>query len=160
MILSLPSEGSVYRYAALPVLLVLAFYISYCIRKYGKEKIEFHISVIDFITYVKQQITFFCTPTNKIIEGYNDSMLSRSGLFNDGGIDRNIYLDERGKKLLKEYFCKLGKSSAEDQIANCDYVIEGMNALLDEYKEVIPKKYKAYSTLAFVIAAMMIILLL
>ena len=81
-------------------------------------------------------------------------------MFDDGGVDRNVYLDERGKKLLKEYFLKLGKSSAEDQIANCDYVIEAMNILLDEYKEQIPKRYKAYSTLTFVIAAMMIILLL
>ena len=139
---------------------MLAFYISYCLRKYGREKIEFHISVIDFVNYVKQQITFFCTPTNKIIEGYADSWLYKSGLFDDGGVDRNVYLDERGKKLLKEYFLKLGKSSAEDQIANCDYVIEAMNILLDEYKEQIPKRYKAYSTLTFVIAAMMIILLL
>ncbi len=139
---------------------MLAFYISYCLRKYGREKIEFHISVIDFVNYVKQQITFFCTPTNKIIEGYADNGLYKSGLFDDGGVDRNVYLDERGKKLLKEYFLKLGKSSAEDQIANCDYVIEAMNILLDEYKEQIPKRYKAYSTLTFVIAAMMIILLL
>lgn len=158
--MNLLRERSVYRYTAILLILILAFYIALNIRKYGKDKIIFHIDIIDFITYVKQQITFFCTPTNKILEEYSDSKLYRSGIFEDGGVDANIYLDERGKKLLKDYFSKFGKSSAEDQISNCDYTIEQMNDLLNEYKEEIPKKYKAYSTLAFVVSSMLIILLL
>ncbi len=149
-----------YRYTAFLLIILLTFYIAIAIRKYGKDKISFHVAVIDFISYVKQQITFFCTPTNKIMSDYSQSDIKNSGLFDEGGIDRNIYLDERGKKLLTEFFSKFGKSSAEDQIANCDYTLDSLKSLLAEYKEDLPKKYKAYSTLTFIIGAMLIILLL
>ncbi len=159
-ILSLMREGREYRYTVSAVILFCSVYIASRISKYGKDKICFHVTVIEFITYVRQQISFFCTPTNKIIAEYPDSALQSSGIFDKGGVDRNIYLDERGKKLLKDFLFRLGKSNVEDQIANCNYAIDGMRALLDEYKEEIPKKYKAYSTMAFIIGGMLVILLL
>ena len=155
-ILSLPR----YRYAVLFIILVLTLYISFFIKKYGRDKISFHADVIDFITYVKRQITFFCTPTDKIISGYAFPGRQDGGIFEEGGIDKNVYLDERGKKLLKDFFSKLGRSSAEDQTANCDYTIDALNSLLDEYEEELPKKYKAYSTLVLIAGAMLMVLLL
>ncbi len=158
--MSLPRGAATYKNAALLIIILLTFYIAISIRKYGRDKIYFHIEVIDFITYVRQQIIYFCAPTSKIISGYSGKDLKNSGIFDEGGIDRNIYLDERGKKLLKDYLSKLGKSSAEDQVANCDYTIDGMNSLLNEYKEDVQKKYKAYSTLVFIAGAMVMILLI
>ena len=158
--MNLPRDGTAYRYTALLLIILLAIYITVVIRKYAKDKIYFHITIIDFITYVKQQITFFCAPTNKIISEYTVPEIKNSGIFEEGGIDKNKYLDERGKKLMKDFFSKLGRSSADDQIANCDYTIEAMNKLLDEYKEELPKKYKAYSTITLITGAMLVIRLL
>ncbi len=149
-----------YRYTAIFIILLISLYTALCITRYGREKISFHIAVIDFITYVKQQITFFCTPTNKLIEEYHDTKLRESGIFSSDGIEANVYLDARGKKLLKDFFARLGKSSAEDQIASCDYTIEGLNALLTEYRSDIPKKYKVYSTLTLIAGSMLLILLI
>lgn len=149
-----------YKQTAILIIIALTLYIALVIENYGRDKVNFHISVIDFITYVKQQIKFFCTPTDKIIAGYRENSQLDIGFFESGGIDSNIYLDTRGKKLLNEFFSRLGKSSAEDQIASCDYTITSIKALLDEYKEEVQKKYKAYSVMALISGAMLIILLL
>ena len=149
-----------YRYTAILIISVIAVYTAFCIRRFGRERISFHVAVIDFITYVKQQINYFCTPTNKLIDNYSDKRIVDSGVFDKEGIDTNIYLDARGKKLLKDFFAKLGKSSADDQIANCDYTIQALNSLLSEYKADIPKKYKVYSTLTLIAGAMLLILLI
>ena len=149
-----------YKHLVFIIIALSDLYIAFSIRKYGTDKIKFHITLLDFITYARQQIVFFCAPTNKIINGYGDRLLRDSGFFDDGGIDGNIYLDTRGKKLMNDFFGKFGKSSVEDQVANCDYTIDGINNLLDEYKNDIQKKYKAYSILTVILGAMVIVLLI
>ena len=148
-----------YKYTAIIIIILLTLYVAFELKKYGRDKISFHMEIIDFITYVRQQISFFCTPTKQILEGYRETEIGNGGFFDADGIDRNIYLDERGKRLMKEFITNFGKSSSEDQIANCNYTIEAMELLISEYKKELPEKYKAYSTLTWVVGAMVVILL-
>ncbi|MBQ4561825.1 MAG: stage III sporulation protein AB [Clostridia bacterium] len=150
----------VYKYFAFGIIMLVSMYCAYCFKKYGEDKIKYHYSIIEFISYVKRQIGYFCTPTQKILGNYDDPILNKSGFFEKNGIEENIYLDSQGKKILLEFFSMLGKSDAEDQMANCDYTIESINSLLNEYKDDVVKRYKAYSTISVVVGLMLIILLI
>ncbi|MBR6514337.1 MAG: hypothetical protein IKT46_05825 [Clostridia bacterium] len=157
--MNLISAMTLNKYIAIAIGISAVIYISYSIRKYARDKILFHCAVIDFITYTRQQIAFFCTPTARIIASYKDPILSSNGFFDKKGLENNRYLDQRGRKLLEEFFSRLGKSSSEEQTANCDYIIAGLNTLIDEYKNDAEKKYKAYSSLTLILGLMLLILL-
>ena len=149
-----------YRCAAIAVCAAIALYIAFSIRKYAADRIEFHTAVVDFIAYVKQQITYFCAPTNKIIEGYSSPVFEKNSIFAPDSIDNNIYLDDRGKKIIHDFFARLGRCTAEEQVSNCDYTITQLNMLISEYRDDMNKRYKAYSGMAVIVGLMLIILLL
>ncbi len=149
-----------YRLIAYVIILLVSGYVSFSIRRYGNGKVKFHMAVIDLITHIRQQITFYCMPTDRIINGYNDPVIGDIKEFVKSNGDCSIYTDERGRKILYEFFTRLGKTSTDDQIANCDYAISSLNGLLVGYIEEKDKKYKAYSGLAFVIGAMLVIILI
>lgn len=149
-----------YKYLAFIIIFFLSGYISFRIRKYSNDKIKFHVALIDFITHIRQQITFYCTPTDRIIKEYHDPAIGDCSLLMEGKTINNIYTDERGRKVLNDFFKRLGKSAVEGQIANCDYALSSISTLLSEYIDEKDKKYKAYSMLSLIIGGLLIILLI
>ena len=141
-----------YKYSAFIIIILLDIYVALTIRNYGDKKIRFHMDLIDFLIYVKQQISCFCTPTRRILDEYKAIEI--------GNVDDNIYLDDRGKEVMNAFFSRLGKSDMDDQISNCDYTIEAINSLLTVYKDEVNAKYKAYSVLTVIGGVMVIILLI
>ncbi len=155
-----------YKLISYVIIIGISLYIANAIKKQGEGKIFFCQAMIDFITYIKSQISYFCTPTKELIDGYNNDILEKCGFLsmikaNDWStaISHSKMLDSRGKSILVAFSSKLGKTSADEQIENCDFAIESLNAILSEYKAEIPKKYKAYSSLAVIVGLMILILL-
>ena len=156
-----------FRYLASALIVVISVYIAYQIQRYGANKIGFYHALVEFVSYIKNQILYFRTPTDKIISEFNSSVLERYGFLSlvekgdwRSAAETNGFLDPDTKELMYKFGSKLGKSTAEDQIANCDYTLDVLNKYLSEYKTEIPKKYKAYSSLAVIFGFMILILLI
>lgn len=155
------------KYAGLSAIIALALYIAIYIKKYGENKLSFYSAMLDFVNHIKNQIEYFCTPTEEIINSYSDGFLFECGFLGEiegsdwkSAIDKSKYIDDESKGILSIFSKKLGKSAKEEQIANCDYTIMALDKKIQTCKEDVIGKYKAYSSLAVVCGFMIVILLI
>lgn len=155
------------KYIGICLIIGASLYISYCIKRFGENKINCYCAICDLIEYIKDQIEYFCTPTEGLIGSYSNDFLYKSGFLrnlekNDWkkAIENDQYLDQYSKTVLEDFSKKLGKSSREQQIANCEYVISALSRKYEICKEDVSKRFKAYSTLAVIVGFMFVILVI
>lgn len=158
------------KYLAIAVVLGISFYVAYYIKKRGEEKLQFNEALCDFIEYIKNQIEFFCTPTDEIVANYDSPILEKYEfltLIDENDWEKAIYeskasalLDKRTVSLLDAFSKKLGTTTASEQIANCEYTLSELKKALETQKDEVPKKSKAFSAISVVSGFMAVILIL
>lgn len=158
------------KYIFIILVLGLSFYIAFYIKKRGEQKILLNEAICDFIEYIKNQIEFFCTPTDEIIANYESPVLERYEfltLIDENDWEKALYeskasvlLDKRTTVILDAFSKKLGKSSAQEQISNCDYTLRELRKELEIQKNEVPKKSKAFSAITVVFGFMAVIIIL
>lgn len=155
------------KYAGLTAIIALSLYIAYSIKKYAENRIRFNCAMLEFITYIKNQIEYFCTPTEDIIESYSEGFLFECGFLGDlcgndwkKAIENSKYIDENSKNIIFGFSNKLGRSAKEEQISNCEYAISALDKQIDLCRAEVIGKYKAYSSLALICGFMIVILLI
>ena len=158
------------KYIFIILVLGLSFYIAFYIKKRGEQKILLNEAICDFIEYIKNQIEFFCTPTDEIIANYESPILERYEfltLIDENDWEKALYeskasvlLDKRTTVILDAFSKKLGKSSAQEQISNCDYTLRELRKELEIQKNEVPKKSKAFSAITVVFGFMAVIIIL
>lgn len=155
------------KYIGICMVIGISLYASYCIKRQGENRIQCYSAICDMIEYIKNQIEYFCTPTEDLMRTYSNEFLEKSGFIRDlerndwsVAIENNKYIDEHSKTVLEDFSRKLGKSSKEQQIANCEYAIAALSKKYEVCKDEIPKRIKAYSTLAVIVGFMIIIMVI
>lgn len=156
-----------YRYIAFIIIISVTVYIGYMIRNYSIQRIKVLSAVIDMIEYIKNQISFYCTPTQKLFINYEAKLLESVGILEalkTGHFEKiygnNIYFDKKVSSVLFSFFEKFGKTSADQQVSNCEYAIAELLKCLEIYKAEENQKYKAYSSLVVISGLMVIIFFL
>ncbi len=156
-----------FKYAGITAIIALALYIAWSIKKFGENRIRFNCAMLDFITYIKNQIEFFCTPTEEIIDSYSEGFLFDCGFLGDiegndwtRAVEKSKYIDDNSKNIIFGFSKKLGKTTKEEQISNCEYAIAALDKQIDSCRADVIGKYKAYSSLAVICGFMIVILLI
>lgn len=158
------------KYSAIILLLSVSFYIAFNIKKKGKNKLKVLSSLVRLIEYIKEQIEYFCTPTEEIFRHYDDSTLAEFGLMPILDTDDMIkkldklladnLLDTENRELLLSFCKKLGRCTQDEQIANCEYTLSRLCKSLEETIARLPKKTGVYSALTVVCGFMAAVILL
>lgn len=158
------------KYCAIAVILFLAFYISYLIKKKYSERVQLLEELCLLTEYIGNQIEYYCTPTEEILRSYHSIYLENKGFL-------PLKADENWRDKLKEcdladnidntvmeqiysFSVKLGRSCSDDQLSNCRFTVGLLTAKLEKDRSDIPKRAKAYSALCVVSAFMAVILII
>ncbi len=141
---------------------------AYQIRKQGRLKHEYYKSLLEFIEHIRNQISVFCAPIDRIISDYENSILEESGfltLLLEGdwrvALEKNKYsrfIDRNSFELLCGFGKKLGRTGLEEQVAICDYTIGQLRKEYDKLINEAPGKTKAYASLCVVGGFMLAVL--
>ena len=163
-------NGLQLKYFAIILILSVSFYIAFSIKRRGKSKLVLLSSLTQLVEYIKDQIEYFCAPTEEIFRNYCDGRLADFGFLPIRGTDDMIsklerlssdgFLDSESREVLISFCKRLGRSIQDEQIANCEYTLSRLRKSLEEASVQLPRKTGVYSALTVVCGFMTAIILL
>lgn len=155
------------KYLGLTTILGISLYIAVRIRKYAADRIRFFTSIYGFIAYIRNQIEYFCTPTEEFIDSFSDDFLEGCGFLSsiegnswDEAIRKCRYIDRSNAAVLLDFSSRLGKTGSDEQLANCEYTMEEIKKTIEVCRCDADTRYKAYSALTVIIGFMLVIALI
>ena len=146
--------------------------------KCEQKRIDEAEAFLSLFESIKNQVSYFLTPTKLIYRGFENKVLSDIGFLEKLRSHENdeIYFDAWGeafracegslhlsaeeKKIILGFGECIGKSDGNMQIKSFDYYIGLLSSELEKARTLVAKNKKVYRTIGFAIGAMAAILLI
>ena len=135
-------------------------------NKIDKDRISRLEALIEFLTFIRREIDYFCVPVKEIFLRADPRILSACGC-NENVYDFNSFLnsltptpDEEIISVLTSFSRELGGSYREEQLKNCDLHIATLVKIKDKAYADAKKNKKLYTVLCFSAAAAIVILII
>ena len=129
------------------IIMLISTYIGIYFRAYYRERNAFFVDILGLAKHINEKIKSTHDLIPKIIEKYEPNSKTLSSIWNNLGyknfdystvFDNKYTKDER--KILINYFMKLGKSDFETEIKKSDEFISKLNSICDKTKSDVKEK--------------------
>ena len=146
--------------------------------KCEQKRIDEAEAFLSLFEYIKNQVSYFLTPTKQMYKGFANDVLENIGFLEKLRSHENdeIYFDAWGEafracegslhlsaeeeKIILGFGECIGKSDGNMQIKSFDYYIGLLSSELEKARTLVAKNKKVYRTIGFAIGAMAAILLI
>lgn len=126
-----------------------------------KEQLRVLEAIVRFIRYVRREIDCFATPFPDILAGFSDETLDKYDFTADpASAARCLPIEPAQRDELTKFIDSIGGSFAEGELKLCDMYIEIFTSAADAAREEYPRRAKVQSSLAFLVGAGTLILIL
>lgn len=126
--------------------------------------------MLQFVRHIRSQVSFYKTPVEEMCTSFQNEAFHQSHLDTlivEKGLECAL-VEKEGALLLEEdtfrallsFSKRLGALSYDEQIADCDYVIQALEEAIVKKRENIPAKRQIYSSLGVLGGAMAVLILL
>lgn len=128
-----------------------------------------HLDALDacvrFINYVRREIDCFSTLFPDILSGFSDKVFDKYSFTALAADDpraaaEKLPLKEEEKEDMITFLSSVGRGFAEGELKLCDFYAEKFNAAAGAAREEYPRRTKVQSSLAFLVGACAVILLI
>ncbi|MBQ8287191.1 MAG: stage III sporulation protein AB [Clostridia bacterium] len=126
--------------------------------------------MLAFVRHIRSRVSYYKAPVGEICTSFQNEAFRRAGL--DGLIAERgfpkalemergaLSLEEDAYQALLSFAKRLGSLSYDEQIADCDYVGEVLEAAIEQKRESIPAKRQIYSSMGILGGAMAVLILI
>ena len=139
-------------------IIISAISSSIIYEKREREKLNYFNQLVDFIAYIKKEISHFNLPIDEIYKRSTNKspLIEEITAKNYANLS---FLDENCNKETVEFFKTIGQGFKDEQITRCNLLINTLNKALDTQKNDYKNKVKVFRVMAFFISACIIIFL-
>ena len=126
--------------------------------------------MLQFIRHIRSQVSFYKTPVGEMCTSFQNEAFRQNhmdALIAEKGLvaalqerEGTLLLEEDIYQALLSFANRLGRLSYEEQIADCDCMIQAMEDAIAKKRELIPAKRQIYSSLGMLSGAMVVLILL
>ena len=158
-----------FKTAGLIIILAASVAAAYISSRSCRSRLAANEGILDLVRFIKARIMYYNDPLDKIYNDFENSELDSRGfiteLRSEGFSEALISSDTIGcfddtvLAKLGDFTKKLGMTSAEEQVSNCDLCIVFLENEVEKMRAELPKKARMYSSLC-VIAGLGAVLLL
>lgn len=153
------------------LLLGCSLYLGACLAGVEKWRVRQYEGFLLLVRHIRNGITCFQTPIDKIYAGFANAALERCGLLSAlrAGADLptalqrcrdELYIEAEAWRTLSAFADEVGKSYTQEQAKLCDYTIKELEAALHRQKEEAPRRARGARALAVCGGLALLILLL
>ena len=126
--------------------------------------------MLQFVRHIRSQVSFYKTPVWEICTSFEneafrqcrlDQLIAEKGLVPALTEKEGAFLlEEDTYRALLSFAKRLGTLTYDEQIADCDFVIQALEDAIKKKRENIPAKRQIYSSLGVLGGAMVVLILL
>ncbi|MBQ7354123.1 MAG: stage III sporulation protein AB [Clostridia bacterium] len=126
--------------------------------------------MLAFVRHIRGRVSYYKAPVGEICTSFQNDAFRRAGLdrlIAERGFVRALEqergalsLDTDAYGALREFAGRLGSLSYQEQIADCDFIAETLEAAIEKKRENIPAKRQIYSTMGLLGGAMAVLILI
>lgn len=118
-------------------------------------------SLTRFVRFTRREIDCFATPFPNILASFSDDILDKYSFSVDPRASaEHLPLDPAERDDLVKFIDSVGRGFAEGELKLCDLYIEIFSSAAERAREEYPKNAKVQSSLAFLVGACAVILLI
>lgn len=143
------------KYLLLLVVFCTCVFIGIEIKKYFADRLKFYEKIILFCEYASKEISFYNTTKDKLVGGYNDSVLA---VVLSGQKDKLLCNEENVK--VQEFLDSIGKFDVSNELNNIEFYKLYFNTQKQKCSDDFDKKGGLALKLSILIGILLCILLL
>lgn len=127
-------------------------------------------AMLAFIRHIRGKVSYYKSPVGDICSSFQNEVFRRFGidrLIIEQGFSRALELERGALSMeedaygaLRDFATRLGSLSYDEQIADCDYVAETLEAAIAQKREAISSKRQIYSMMGMLSGAMAVLVLI
>ncbi|MBQ7646609.1 MAG: stage III sporulation protein AB [Clostridia bacterium] len=148
------------KYIGIFLVMISSAGAAYMNTRSYKTRLNANEGMLEFIRYIRARILYFKDPLTEIFYDYENKTLEDAGFLKSVrgvGFGKSLenyrvmrFFDGKTAEALKTFSNKLGKTSAEEQIDNCDLCIEALSSVVEKMRRELPQKTGMYSSLCVI----------
>ena len=126
--------------------------------------------MLAFVRHIRGRVSYYKAPVSEICTSFQNEAFRRAGLderIAQCGFPKALELErgalsleEDAYEALRSFAGRLGSLSYDEQIADCDYIGEVLEAAIEIKRESIPAKRQIYSSMGVLGGAMAVLILI
>ena len=126
--------------------------------------------LLQFIRHIRSQVSFYKTTVGEMcmsfqneafVQNHLDELIAEKGLAAALSEREGLFLlEEDTYRAILSFAKRLGTLAYDEQIGDCDFVIQALEEAIRKKREVIPAKRQIYSSLGVLGGAMAVLILL
>lgn len=126
--------------------------------------------LLQFVRHIRSQVSFYKMSVGEMCTSFQndafrqnnmDALIAEKGLYDALSEKEGAFiLEEDTFRALLSFAKRLGTLTYEEQISDCDFIIQALEEAIRKKKENIPAKRQVYSSLGVLGGAMVVLILL